>query len=141
MRRRMRHRARGAHPVTGSPVVLTTAHRDHVPEHYGPANLFAACQRCHLAYDSGHHAMTRARTRQARATAGMGPLPGPWPEAADTGGTAEPEARATADQMRALTVRSPWAWAIARGWKPVENRGRPGYDGLIWPHLSDRLTV
>ena len=26
--------------------------------------------------------------------------------------------------MQALTVRSPWAWAIARGWKPVENRGR-----------------
>ena len=29
-----------------------------------------------------------------------------------------------ADQMRALTVRSPWGWAIARGWKPVENRSR-----------------
>lgn len=26
--------------------------------------------------------------------------------------------------MQALTVRSPWAWAIARGWKPVENRSR-----------------
>ena len=26
--------------------------------------------------------------------------------------------------MQALTVRSPWAWAIARGWKPIENRGR-----------------
>jgi hypothetical protein len=95
-----------AHPVTGSLVVLTTAHRDHLPEHCCPANLFAACQRCHLAYDSGHHAMTRARTRQARATVGMEPLPGPWPEAAGTGGTAEPEARA-ADQMRALTVQSP----------------------------------
>ena len=35
-----------AHPVTGSLVVLTTAHRDHLPEHCGPANLFAACQRC-----------------------------------------------------------------------------------------------
>jgi len=66
--------------VTGSLVVLTTAHRDHVPEHCDPANLFAACQRCHLAYDSGHHAVTGARTRQARITAGMEPLPGPWPE-------------------------------------------------------------
>ena len=42
--------------------------------------LFAACQRWHLAYDSGHHAVTRARTRQAHITAGMEPLPGPWPE-------------------------------------------------------------
>ena len=100
MRRRMRHRARGAlrGPArAGAPgypaslVVLTTAHRDHVPEHCEEANLFAACQKCHLAYDSGHHAMTRARTRQARATAGMEPLPGPWPEAAGTGGTAEPD--------------------------------------------------
>ena len=66
-------RHRQAHPVTGSLVVLTTAHRDHVPEHCDPANLFAACQRCHLAYDSGHHAVTRARTRQARLTAGMEP--------------------------------------------------------------------
>ena len=33
--------------------------------------------------------------------------------------------------MRALTVRSPWAWAIARGWKPVENRGRPFPPSLV----------
>ena len=25
--------------------------------------------------------------------------------------------------MKTLTVRQPWAWAIARGHKPVENRG------------------
>ena len=25
--------------------------------------------------------------------------------------------------MKALTVRQPWAWAIARGHKPIENRG------------------
>jgi hypothetical protein len=25
---------------------------------------------------------------------------------------------------RAVSVRQPWAWAIARGWKPVENRTR-----------------
>lgn len=95
MRRRMRDRARGAlrsprhrqaNPVTGSLVVLTTAHRDHVPERCDDANLFAACQRCHLVYDSGHHAVTRARTRLARDTAGMEPLPGPWPEASNTGG-------------------------------------------------------
>ena len=91
----MRDRARGAlrsprhrqaNPVTGSLVVLTTAHRDHVPERCDDANLFAACQRCHLACDSGHHAVTRARTRLARDTAGMEPLPGPWPEASNTGG-------------------------------------------------------
>jgi 5-methylcytosine-specific restriction endonuclease McrA len=61
-------------------VVLTTAHRDHMPEHCAETNLFAACQRCHLAYDSGHHRETRNRTRHALATAGMEPLPGPWPE-------------------------------------------------------------
>src|SRR5579859_5270029 len=25
---------------------------------------------------------------------------------------------------RGLSIRQPWAWAIARGWKPVENRSR-----------------
>lgn len=54
-----------AHPVTGSKVVLTTAHRDHTPENVEDANLFAACQRCHLHYDREHHAETRARTRAA----------------------------------------------------------------------------
>ncbi len=48
------------HPVTGSRVVLTTAHLDHVPEHCDDANLRAMCQRCHLAYDAGQHAATRA---------------------------------------------------------------------------------
>ena len=28
-----------AHPVTGSPVVLTIAHLDHTPEHCAPDNL------------------------------------------------------------------------------------------------------
>lgn len=45
---------------TGSSVVLTTAHRDHTPEHCDDANLFAACQGCHLHYDRAHHAETRA---------------------------------------------------------------------------------
>ena len=76
-----------AHPVTGSLVVLTTGPpRSRARTLLLTANLFAACQRCHLAYDSGHHAVTRARTRRARITAGMESLPGPWPEAASTGG-------------------------------------------------------
>jgi hypothetical protein len=62
------------HPVTGSPVVLTTAHLDHTPEHCDPANLRAMCQRCHLAYDSAHHAHTRAATRRNRPYRGMPPL-------------------------------------------------------------------
>jgi hypothetical protein len=54
-----------AHPVTGSKVVLTTAHRDHTPENVDDTNLFAACQRCHLAYDADHHRETAAATRRA----------------------------------------------------------------------------
>lgn len=53
------------HPLTGSKVVLTTAHRDHTPENVDDANLFAACQRCHLRYDAPHHAETRAATLRA----------------------------------------------------------------------------
>ena len=64
------------HPVTGSVVVLTTAHLDHTPEHCEPENLRAMCQRCHLAYDAAQHAASAARTRQSAATAGMEPLPG-----------------------------------------------------------------
>lgn len=60
---------------SGSTVVLTTAHRDHVPEHVDDANLFAACQGCHLHYDLGHHAETRAATRSAALLAeGQAPL-------------------------------------------------------------------
>jgi hypothetical protein len=49
------------HPVTGSRVVLTTAHLDHTPENCDPANLRAMCQLCHLSYDREHHARTRQR--------------------------------------------------------------------------------
>ncbi len=63
-----------SHPVTGSKVGLTVAHRDHEPENCDEANLFAACQRCHLAYDRDHHAQTAAQTRQALAAGGMEPL-------------------------------------------------------------------
>ena len=45
---------------TGARVILTTAHLDHTPENVDPANLRAMCQACHLAYDAGHHAETRA---------------------------------------------------------------------------------
>ena len=65
------------HPETGSRVVLTVAHLDHIPEHCDgmapndPAleltqsNLRAWCQRCHLNYDALHHAQTRYITSRA----------------------------------------------------------------------------
>lgn len=44
------------HPVTGSIVVLTAGHLDHVPENVGVPgdrpNLRAWCQRCHNTYDA-----------------------------------------------------------------------------------------
>ncbi|WP_412027892.1 HNH endonuclease [Deinococcus yunweiensis] len=52
-----------AHPVTGSRVILTVAHLDHMPEHNDPSNLRALCQRCHNTYDSAHRAANRARGR------------------------------------------------------------------------------
>jgi len=52
------------HPVTGSIVVLTTAHLDHTPENVADENLVSLCQRCHLAYDAAQHAATAARTRR-----------------------------------------------------------------------------
>lgn len=54
---------------SGSTVILTTAHLDHVPEHVDPSNLKAMCQGCHLHYDKEHHARTRAETRLAAAAA------------------------------------------------------------------------
>ena len=58
------------HPVTGSRVVLTTAHMDHCPENNGEPgnrpNLRAMCQRCHLTYDAKHHARNAAVTRRAK---------------------------------------------------------------------------
>lgn len=55
-----------SHPVTGSRVVLTTAHLDHDPENCERRNLKAMCQRCHLTYDAAHHAQTAAATRRAQ---------------------------------------------------------------------------
>lgn len=54
------------HPVTGSTVVLTTAHLDHTPENCDPANLRAYCQRCHLRYDADQHRANAAWTRAGR---------------------------------------------------------------------------
>ncbi len=62
---------------TGKRVVLTAAHLDHTPEHCAWDNLKAMCQGCHLHYDRGHHAETRAATRRAAAEArGERTLPG-----------------------------------------------------------------
>jgi hypothetical protein len=56
------------HPETGSKVVLTVAHLDHVPENVGEPgerpNLKAWCQRCHLTYDAAHHRVNAAATRR-----------------------------------------------------------------------------
>lgn len=61
--------ARNGEPaaLSGSPVVITTAHLDHNTEHNDDSNLMAMCQRCHLAYDAEHHAETRASNRAAAA--------------------------------------------------------------------------
>ena len=59
------------HPITGSSVVLTTAHLDHTPEHCGDDNLKAMCQRCHLAYDAEHHAQSAYYARRCSHTAEM----------------------------------------------------------------------
>jgi len=55
-----------AHPVTGSKVILTTAHLDHIPAHCEDDNLKALCQRCHLTYDGKHHAKNAAKTRRKK---------------------------------------------------------------------------
>ena len=55
------------HPVTGSTVVLTVAHLDHMPENNDPTNLRVWCQRCHLTYDARQHRKTRAKRVHAEA--------------------------------------------------------------------------
>lgn len=42
-------------PVTGSTVVLTTAHLNHNIKDNRPSNLRALCQKCHLDYDRQYH--------------------------------------------------------------------------------------
>ena len=53
------------HPITGSKVILTTAHiHDHRPEAAGLLNLAALCQRCHNRHDGSHRAETRKHSRK-----------------------------------------------------------------------------
>ncbi len=47
------------HPELGHQATLTVAHLDHDPEN-PHARLAALCAPCHLRYDAGHHAATRA---------------------------------------------------------------------------------
>ena len=53
------------HPLTGSRVVLTTAHLDHQPENCAPENLRAMCQRCHNRYDAPMRRRGRAERQRA----------------------------------------------------------------------------
>lgn len=57
-------RAGELHPITGSLVVVTTAHLDHDPTNNCVTNLRVWCQRCHLTYDAAHHAKNAAITRR-----------------------------------------------------------------------------
>lgn len=54
------------HPITGSKVVLTTAHLNHDPADCRDGNLAAYCQYHHLAYDAEHHRQTRRSRKAAR---------------------------------------------------------------------------
>jgi hypothetical protein len=47
------------HPITGSKVVLTTAHMDHDKQNNRFNNLKHLCQRCHLHHDRHQHADNR----------------------------------------------------------------------------------
>ncbi len=62
-----------AHPIhmrLQTYIVLTIAHRDHIPENVGEPgnrpNLAAWCQRCHLAYDHEHHQRNAWHTRREK---------------------------------------------------------------------------
>lgn len=59
---------------TGSKVVLTVAHLNHIPEDCRDENLRAMCQGCHLHYDKEHHAETAAATRRAALESQMEPM-------------------------------------------------------------------
>jgi hypothetical protein len=53
------------HPVTGSVVVLTTAHLwDPDPMNCDEKNLRSLCQRCHLNWDRSHHLAKQKRRRE-----------------------------------------------------------------------------
>jgi len=53
------------HPVTGSKVVLTTAHiYDEIERPHNLLNLAGLCQRCHLNHDRKKHILNRANNRR-----------------------------------------------------------------------------
>jgi predicted nuclease with RNAse H fold len=54
------------HPITGSKVILTVAHLNHIKEDCRDDNLRALCQRCHLNYDRPHHIANRKRNAATR---------------------------------------------------------------------------
>lgn len=54
------------HPVTGSKVVLTTAHLDHDERHADPERLSALCQMHHNRLDAPHRARNAAETRRRK---------------------------------------------------------------------------
>lgn len=57
---------RQPHPVTGSHVVLTTAHvHDRRPEACDMGNLAALCQKCHNTHDARDRAANAAKRREA----------------------------------------------------------------------------
>jgi hypothetical protein len=57
------------HPITGSRVILCTAHLDHRPENVSPENLRAWCQRCHLIDDLPYHLAQIRANRLSRLAA------------------------------------------------------------------------
>ncbi len=54
------------HPITGSKVVLTTAHLNHTPEDNRMDNLKHWCQRCHITYDAPMKASGIKKRRNER---------------------------------------------------------------------------
>ena len=44
--------------------------------------------------------------------------------------------------MKALSIRQPWAWLVANGYKDIENRSwRTHLRGRIWVHASSRRVT
>jgi len=44
--------------------------------------------------------------------------------------------------MKALSIRQPWAWLVANGYKDIENRRwRTHFRGRIWIHASSRRVT
>lgn len=45
------------------------------------------------------------------------------------------------EPMRGITVRQPWAWLIAEGLKPVENRDHPAIIGQARKLVGQRIAI